>query len=182
MPQHAFWPVNRVLTEVNKLKQGHYVLHAVLSRFSHVWLFATLWTIVRQAPLSMGFTRQEHWRQLPFPSPGDLPDPGIEPASIASPALVGVLPGKPHSNVTSALTNGGNLDRKTDMDRETNMPRGKLMWRHTGRRQPVTRVMHLHDAEHQRLLAATRGEEGLPPQLPKRARSCQCPDFWTVSL
>ena len=93
-----------------------------------------------------------------------------------------VLPGKPHSNVTSVLTNGGNLDRKTDMDRETNMPRGKLMWRHTGRRQPVTRVMHLHEAEHQRLLAATRGEEGLPPGLPKRARSCQCPDFWTVSL
>ena len=40
-----------------------------------------LWTIVRQAPLSMGFSRQEYWSGLPFPSPGDLPDPGIEPRS-----------------------------------------------------------------------------------------------------
>ena len=50
---------------------------------NHVQLFATLWTIARQAPLSMGFSRQEYWSGLPFPSPGDLPDPGIEPASSA---------------------------------------------------------------------------------------------------
>ena len=42
-------------------------------------LFVTPWTVVRQAPVSMGFPRQEHWSELPFPSPGDLPDPGIEP-------------------------------------------------------------------------------------------------------
>ena len=42
------------------------------------------WTVARQAPLSMGFSRQGHWSGLPFPPPGDLPDPGIEPASIAS--------------------------------------------------------------------------------------------------
>ena len=48
---------------------------------------ATLWTIVRQAPLSMGFSRQEHWSGLPRPPPGDLPDPGTEPASLKSPAL-----------------------------------------------------------------------------------------------
>ena len=68
-----------------------------------------------------------------------------------------VLPGKPHSNITSVLTNGGNLDRKTDMDRETDMPRGKLMWRHMGRRQPMTGVMHLsitHNAEHRRSLTS----------------------------
>ena len=41
--------------------------------------FATLWTIAHQAPLSMGFSRQEYWSGLPFPSPGDLPDPGIKP-------------------------------------------------------------------------------------------------------
>ena len=45
---------------------------------SHVQLFATPWTIVHQAPLSMEFSRQEHWRGLPFPSPGDLPHLGIE--------------------------------------------------------------------------------------------------------
>ena len=50
---------------------------------SHVQLFATLWTIARQAPLSMGFSRQEYWSGWPFPSPGSLPDPGIEPSSPA---------------------------------------------------------------------------------------------------
>ena len=45
---------------------------------SYVWLFVTPWTAVRQAPLSMGFSRQKHWSRLPFPSPGDLPDPGTE--------------------------------------------------------------------------------------------------------
>ena len=59
----------------------------VLSRFSHVPLFATVWTVARQAPLSMGFSRQEYWSGLPLASPGDLPDPGIKPASPVSPAL-----------------------------------------------------------------------------------------------
>ena len=48
---------------------------------SHVQLFVTLWTVAHQAPLSMGFSRQEYWNRLPLPSPGDLPDPGIEPKS-----------------------------------------------------------------------------------------------------
>ena len=52
-------------------------------------LFATLWIVAHQAPLSMGFSRQEYWRSLPCPPPWDLPDPGIEPASLASPALAG---------------------------------------------------------------------------------------------
>ena len=43
---------------------------------SHVWFFATLWTVDHQAPLSVGFPRQEYWSRLPFPSPGDLPNPG----------------------------------------------------------------------------------------------------------
>ena len=55
--------------------------------FSCVQLFATLWTC--QAPLSMGFYRQEHWSGLLCPPPGDLPDPGIELASLMSPASVG---------------------------------------------------------------------------------------------
>ena len=49
----------------------------VLSCFSHVPLFVTLWTVARQAPLSMGFSRQEHWSGLPRPPPGDLPDTEI---------------------------------------------------------------------------------------------------------
>ena len=48
---------------------------------SHVRLFATPWTVALQAPLFMGFSRQEYWSGLPFPSPGDLPDLGIEPRS-----------------------------------------------------------------------------------------------------
>ena len=64
---------------------------------SHVRLFATLWTIAHEAPLSMGFSRQEYWSGLPFPSPGDLPDPGIEPRSPAlqADALTSEPPGKP---------------------------------------------------------------------------------------
>ena len=56
---------------------------------SHVKLFATLWTVAHQAPLSIGFPRQEYWSGLPFPSPGNLPNPGIEPMSPASPAFTG---------------------------------------------------------------------------------------------
>ena len=56
----------------------------VLSCFSCVQLFATPWTEVHQAPLSMGFSRQEYWSGLPSPPPGDLPDPGIEPVFPAS--------------------------------------------------------------------------------------------------
>ena len=50
---------------------------------------ATPWTVALQAPLSMEFSRQEYWSGFPFPPPGDLPDPGVEPASLVSPALAG---------------------------------------------------------------------------------------------
>ena len=55
----------------------------------HVQLFTAPWTITHQAPLSLGFYRPEYWSELPFCSPGDLPNPGIEPMSLASPALAG---------------------------------------------------------------------------------------------
>ena len=58
----------------------------VVYAFSHVRLFVTPWTVARQTSLSLGFPRQEYWGGLPFPSPGDLPNPGTEPAS---PALAG---------------------------------------------------------------------------------------------
>ena len=56
---------------------------------SHVQLFAIPWTVALQAPLSMGFSRQEYWSGVPFLLPGDLSDPGIQTASLASPALAG---------------------------------------------------------------------------------------------
>ena len=65
-----------------------YTLHAcMLSCFSHVQFFVTPWTVTCQAPLSMEFSRQEYWSGLPCYPPGDLPDPGIEPMSLAAPAL-----------------------------------------------------------------------------------------------
>ena len=77
------------------------ICHAcMLSHFSNVWLWATLWTTACQAPLSTGFSRREYWSGLPFP-PGDLSNPWIKPTSLMSPALAGdslslVPPGKPH--------------------------------------------------------------------------------------
>ena len=56
---------------------------AVVKLLSYILLFANPWTLACQRPLSMGFSRQEYWSRLPFPSPGDLPNPGIEPMSLA---------------------------------------------------------------------------------------------------
>ena len=65
-------------------------MHAcMLICFSHVLVFVTLWNVAHQAPLSMGFSRQEYWSGLPCLPPGDPPDPGIKPASLTSPALAG---------------------------------------------------------------------------------------------
>ena len=72
------------------------------------------WTVARQIPLSMGFSRQEYWSGLPFPSPGDLPDPGIKPVSPVSLALAGrfftttatwILPKLQYSNISMLLRN-----------------------------------------------------------------------------
>ena len=64
---------------------------------SHVRLFATPWSVAHRAPPFMGFSRQEYWSGLPFPSPGDLPNPGMEPRSPAlqADALTSEPPGKP---------------------------------------------------------------------------------------
>ena len=68
---------------------------------SSIRLFETPWTVAHQGPLSVGFSRQEYWSGLSFPSPGDLLHPGIEPTSLMSPALAGSFfttepPGKPN--------------------------------------------------------------------------------------
>ena len=59
----------------------------MLSLFSCVWLYVTLWAVAHQASLSMGFSRQEYWSGLPCPPPGNPADPGIKPVSLMSPAL-----------------------------------------------------------------------------------------------
>ena len=70
----------------------------MISRFSLVWLFVTLWTVACQAPLSMGFSRQEYWSGLPCCPPGDLPNPGIKPRSPAF--QVDSLPSEPPGSIT----------------------------------------------------------------------------------
>ena len=69
-----------------KARDIHVCMH-VCCHFSCAQLFAAPWTVALQAPLSMGFSRQEYWSGLPGPPPGDLPHPGIEPSSLESPAL-----------------------------------------------------------------------------------------------
>ena len=66
-----------------------FLVFCMLSHCNHVQLCVTLWTVACQAPLSMGFSRQEYWSGLLCPPPGDLPDLGVEPMSLMSPALAG---------------------------------------------------------------------------------------------
>ena len=80
----------KILSSQNPIqssKNGEKPSVCVLSHFSRVRLFATPWTVARQAPLSMGFSRPEYWSGLPCPPPGDLPDSGMEPVSPVAPAL-----------------------------------------------------------------------------------------------
>ena len=67
--------------------QMYHVCVCVLSHFSHVWFFMTLWTVACLAPPSLGFSRHEYWSELPCLSPGDLPDPGIKPVSLTIPCV-----------------------------------------------------------------------------------------------
>ena len=82
---------------IQTTREALLLLLLLLSRFSHVQLCATPWTAAHQASPSLGFSRQKHWSGLPFPSPGDLPDSGIEPRSPALQAdsLPFELPGIP---------------------------------------------------------------------------------------
>ena len=77
-----------------------YVCVCMLSYFSHIQLSVTPWTVAQKVPLSVGLSQQESWSGLPFPPPGNLLNPGIDLASLVSPALAGVFfttstPGKP---------------------------------------------------------------------------------------
>ena len=81
MENGASWAEVRGVTKSQT--QLKWLSTAQLCLLSHVWLFAAPWTAALKDPLSMGFPRQEYWSGLPFPSPGDLPDPGIKPMSPA---------------------------------------------------------------------------------------------------
>ena len=84
--QGTLWRTRKVLMELTQTmgpSSERKTSVCVLSRFSRVRLFVTPWTVARQAPLSMGFSRQESWSGLPRPPPGDLPDPGLKPVSPA---------------------------------------------------------------------------------------------------
>ena len=88
-PMQPAWQRNsqQPLTWLCPLSPWEFV--CTVSHFSHVWLCATLWMVTCQAPLSVGFSRQEYWSGLPCPPPRDLTDPGIKPVSLMSPALAG---------------------------------------------------------------------------------------------
>ena len=86
--REAVWILNtdyRVYSAPVFLLSRLLLLTCMLSCFSHVQVFVTLWTVAHQVPLSMGFSRQEYWSELPFPPLRDLPNPGIEPVSPESP-------------------------------------------------------------------------------------------------
>ena len=97
---------------------------------------ATPWTAAHQAPLSMGFSRQEYWSGLPFPSPGDLPDPGIEPRSptLQADPLTSAPPGKPLNTRIQSLRRpqrfqgrkGSQVERRRERRWERGCKRGGL--------------------------------------------------------
>ena len=76
-----------IIASLGGLNNRHLSFTVLLNHFSRLWLCAALWTVARQAHLSMEFFRQEYWSGLPFPPLGDLPDPGIKSEFPVSPAL-----------------------------------------------------------------------------------------------
>ena len=100
------WTINSVFSQIYRDLRFRECVHACTLRlFSHVCLLVTLWTVAHQAPLSMGFSRQEYWNGLPCPPPGDLLDPGIKSMSPKSPALqVDSLPTEPSGKPSGSIT------------------------------------------------------------------------------
>ena len=84
----GFWVADCNFSLCPHMEEGsRYFRATAVQSLSRVPLFSTPWTVARQPPLSMGFPRQEYWSELPFPTPGTLPNPGIKPTSLMSPAL-----------------------------------------------------------------------------------------------
>ena len=95
------------------------VLCVCVQSLSCVLVFVTSWMVTHQAPVSVGFPRQEYWSELPFPSPGDLPNPGIDPTSLASPLAGGLFiaepPGKPKQVLAEGIKLNPHLMKQTDL-------------------------------------------------------------------
>ena len=85
------------MTDKDKCMEQYIVVVVVVQSLSHIRLFVTPWTVAHQVPLSMEFSKQEYWSGVPFPFPGDLPDPGIKPRSLTlwADSLLSEPPGKP---------------------------------------------------------------------------------------
>ena len=96
--------------QVDSLQSSHQVKWNEVKSLSHVRLFVTPWIVAHQAPPSMEFSRQEYWSGLPFPSPGDLPDPGVEPGSSALQA--DALPFEPTGKLLSHQGSPQNTNMK----------------------------------------------------------------------
>ena len=79
--------VTVTLGKKKSIYSPHWLICMFVQLLSHIQLFATPWIVAHQDPLSMEFSRHERWSGLPFPTPGDLPDPETKPASLVSPAL-----------------------------------------------------------------------------------------------
>ena len=139
---------------------------------SHVWLCVTPQTVAHQAPLSTGFSRQEYWSGLPCPSPGDLPDPVIKPASLASPALAGgffttVATGKTLGIAAVCTFSTKQLKRKDDKCNFFLL--SEVMWVYVGRQrdnqQNSRQLAGIRDTQQQGAAHTTspQGESNLPP-------------------
>ena len=94
--------VNKIQGQKCRCGSHQCIKRSEVKSLSRVRLFATLWTVAHQAPLSMGFSKRDYWNGLPFPSPRDLPNPGIEPRSPALQA--DSLPSEPSGKPKPAQT------------------------------------------------------------------------------
>ena len=130
----------------------------MLSRFSSSDSLLTLWTVAHQAPLSMGFSRQEYWSGIPCPPPGDLPNPGIKPRSLTPPASAdSSLPLAPLSwlvhnkNVFLTVLQAGRVPVWSGSSKDSLLgyrlltsPKRKLCWPSFRGAQILNRISHHH--------------------------------------
>ena len=137
----------------------------VLSCLSHVWLFVTPWTVTHQSPLTMGFSRQEYWSGLPCPPPRDLPDPGIKPESLTSPALAGWFFTTSATCEAQWTTNPPLLSwiwNYLQIVASLQLPRCGLMWGSAaglGKERPIWCPYHSSFVTHQFLTHWVKGQE-----------------------
>ena len=132
--KNYFKCIAKLTTNVPQMKRKLKTERKEVKSLSRVWLFATPWTVAYQASLSMGFSRQEYWSGLPFPSPGDLPDPGNEPGfpALEADALTSEPPGKPNSVRETLIFS--ELLRKTSLKKE------HLSWDLNDKKDKATQV------------------------------------------